>query len=177
MPYLTTATVIFGALTILNLLLTVTVLRRLGDQGHQGHEDQPASVLPFDMPESGSPAPVVDTTDVLGRPVSLPGDVRLVGFFSGTCRACRDHVAPFLAYVAGMRGGDALAVLSGTAEDTEDLVKLLGGDVRIVREAQQGPMASGFDVPVFPAFYLLGPDGTIAAAHTSIRLIPGQAAA
>lgn len=175
MPYLTAATVMFGALTILNLLLTVTVLRRLRDQGH--HEDHPAPELPFAMPESGGPAPEVDTVDVDGRPVSLPGDVRLVGFFSGTCKACRDHVRPFLAYVADMRGGDALAVLSGTAEDTEDLVTALGGGTRVVREAQGGPVASGFDVSVFPSFFLLGPDGTIVASHTSIRLIPGQAAA
>ncbi|MFC5181213.1 TlpA family protein disulfide reductase [Actinomadura harenae] len=175
MPYLTTATVIFGALTILNLLLTVTVLRRLRDQGQ--HEEHPAPALPFAMQESGSPAPEVDATDVDGRPVSIPGDVRLVGFFSGSCRSCRDHVNPFLAYVEGMRDGDALAVVSGTAEDTEDLVTALGGAARVVQEPQRGPVTSGFDVSVFPSFFLLGPDGTIVASHTSIRLIPGQAAA
>ncbi|MQY08405.1 TlpA family protein disulfide reductase [Actinomadura macrotermitis] len=177
MPYLAAAVVLLGALTVLNLLLTVTIIRRLRDQPQHDHDRDEAAALPFSLLETGTPVPAVQAADLAGRPVDFTGGTTVVGFFSGSCQSCRAHVEPFLAYVRGRAVTDAVAVVSGDAAEGADLVAALREHVRVVAEPADGRLAAAFKVGVFPTFYLVGPDATVAAGHTSIRALPAPVAA
>lgn len=172
------AIAIVGVIGLLNLLLTMAVIRRLRE-----HTDL-ISRSGQQFPEQGditrqAGARVDDfrVTTVDDRPVTRDGlrDGMLVAFFSPRCPSCEEQKPAFLEYAAGMPGGrdDVVAVVLGSPEEVAGLVSQLQGVAQIVVEANvDGEMSSAFDLRGYPAFCLMGQDGVIAVTGFRVDVLP-----
>jgi len=160
-----------AALSLLNLVLLLGVVRRIRE-----HEAR-FTTLAFGPPEVIAPVGhrVGDFTAVSvdGRPVAsaaLDGPT-LVGFLSPGCDACHERLDDFQRAVAG-HPGTALAVVVRDGGDTDSLVAgLAAGGATVVVEDVAGPLAAAFGVSGFPAFAILDADGTIRARGYELPLV------
>lgn len=168
MVYIVAATVLFGLLAAVNLLLTVGVVRRLREhtaelaalrRGPSGND----VALPVDAEVAGFTATAID-----GRPVTLDalGSHPLVGFFSPHCAPCEESLPAFIEHAAGRPGGrnGVLAVVVGGTEETAEVAEQLRAVATVVVEPDGGPAQQAFAVLGFPAFVLLD-RGVVAASN------------
>ena len=158
MYVLTAVVVFFAGVTLLNLVLTVGLVRRMRTTGG-GHE-HPEGVTQRGL-QPGESAPALGLEDVTGERGTL------LAFFSTDCSACPRHLPRFLEAVRGYRGSVA-AVLSGRAEKYEFYESELADGVRLAYERGEttmgsGPLISAFGIKSWPAFFLLDPDGKVTA--------------
>uniref|UniRef100_UPI0010414060 TlpA family protein disulfide reductase n=1 Tax=Actinomadura roseirufa TaxID=2094049 RepID=UPI0010414060 len=161
MPFLIAAVVLLGLLAVLNLLLTLALIRRLkSDEAASGHGGHGGDTGPPVLLKPGSrPADVMALTTA-DEPVSTETLSGVVGFFSANCEPCHD-LAPRLAEHARAVGREkVLAVVAG---DDPGLVALLAGSVRVVVEDFQGPVSTAFKNEWTPALYLLADDQRVVA--------------
>ncbi|WP_131736348.1 TlpA family protein disulfide reductase [Actinomadura roseirufa] len=170
MPFLIAAVVLLGLLAVLNLLLTLALIRRLksdeaasGHGGHGGNASPPVVLGPGARPAD---VKALTTADESVSTETLTG---VVGFFSANCDPCH-ALAPRLAEYGRAVGREkVLAVVSG--EDPE-LVGLLAGSVRVVVEDFQGPVSTAFKNEWTPALYLLADDQRVVATGGRLEDLP-----
>ncbi|WP_432989682.1 TlpA disulfide reductase family protein [Dactylosporangium sp. CA-233914] len=178
MPYLTAAVVLIGALTLLDLVLTLGVLRRLRDQA-AGAAPSPAPTLSIGVGERPGGFLAASTRGEPVEPEALPGV--LVGFFSPDCTPCRERVPQFTAYAEQLQAGrDAVlaVVIDGGAGDEDGsagaagMVAALDGVARVIVEAPHGPVARAFGVTAYPMLCLLDGAGAVAVAGSDLSAFP-----
>lgn len=174
MIYLTAAVIVVGTLCVLDLLLTIGVLRRLREHGERLEglpaENTESSLMAQALRAVGDRIDDFTTTTFDGREVSrarLTG-LTLVGFFSTYCEPCRTSVEPFAELVAGRPGGwdEALAVVVGDDADAIDFVTGFGEGARVVVEQEgpePGPVVSAFSVMGYPVYCVLDEQGVVLA--------------
>ncbi|MFD0267451.1 TlpA family protein disulfide reductase [Streptomyces sp. NPDC127106] len=153
MPYLIAAVVLVGALCLLDLLLTVGLVRRLrAQQAARTPADRPADegMLP-----PGAVVGAFETRTVDGRSLNVrdldTGTV--VVFLSPGCPPCHAQLPRVAAALRAVPANGAVAVIAGgTDEDaeTEQMVKELGPVARVVHEGTSGPVSRAFAVRAFP---------------------------
>jgi thiol-disulfide isomerase/thioredoxin len=173
MTYLHVLVALFGALTLLNLLLTFGVIRRL--------RERPANTI---VATPGFPAPgtlIGDFTsrDLDGRPVSrseLSGRT-LVGFFSPGCDACRDRLPDFVSAAASFGPQRSLAIVMSDAASASDYLPSLTPAARVVLDDPDGPLISAFAITAFPSFFVVGDGGRIVAGGVTLTGLPVAAVA
>jgi hypothetical protein len=156
--YLYALVTVFGALTLLNLLLTFGIIRRLRRPTTTG-----TVIGDFTAP------------DVDGRPVSpveLAGRT-LVGFFSPGCDACRESLADFAAAARSQR---ALAVVMSDAASASEYLPSLTPVSRVVLQEPGGPLIRAFPVTSFPSFFVVE-SGRVVAGSASLEDLPISVAA
>jgi thiol-disulfide isomerase/thioredoxin len=155
-------------LLLVVVVLLVGVIRRLRD--HEARLAAFGGGPPAPMAPAGSRVEVAVAQDVDGRPVDLTtlGEPVLVGFFSPNCDACHERLPSFLAAADRDR---AVAVVQRDGGDVDALVQPLAGAARVVVEPADGPLTTAFGVHGFPAFALVGADGTIAESGYEV---PGR---
>jgi len=165
---LTVAVPLVGALCVLNLVLTVGVIRRLREHTEliQGlPRMQPPEQIMLPAGETVGPFTAV-TED--GAEVSRDGlaDETLVAVFSPTCSACAEQLPLFLDRARSFPGGRAnvLAVVVGDREEAAAQAARLAPVARVAVEEHGGPVARAFDVRGFPAFARLDADGRVLAS-------------
>lgn len=172
MPYLTVAVVVVGVLSVLNLLLTFGVIRRLREHTEllSTRRDEPS----FDVIAAGQRPGEFAVADVEGKPVRSDDleDGTLLGFFTPTCEACKEKLPEFLATAAAMPGGPdkVLAVVAGALDDGgaaagaegEALIAELGRVARVVPEPHDGPVSAAFKVVAYPSWVLM--EGSVVGA-------------
>jgi hypothetical protein len=178
MPYLVAAVVLVGALCLLDLLLTVGVIRRLRAQNAllAGYKGSMGEVM---MP-TGSVVGEFVTTTVDSKIVSRAHiDDTLVGFFSTSCEGCVDALETFVPMARLVRGGRAkvLAVVVGDRSSAGRFVDALSPVAQVVIEGEHGPIAQAFEVNGYPAVAMVGAGGVLTAAGATIKLDPATAAA
>jgi hypothetical protein len=150
---------------LLNLLLTVAVIRRLRQHG----ERLAAYVLPasVDPPGPAIGASIGDfsavTTDgsVLSR-AEVAGAT--IGFFTPDCEPCQRLVPRFVAHAAATpdERDRTVAVVVGRAVDCEPTVRALTPVARVVvEEAGIGPLQAAFGVGGFPLVVRVAADLTV----------------
>ncbi|MEV0581438.1 TlpA disulfide reductase family protein [Nonomuraea sp. NPDC050310] len=154
MVYLTAAVVVLSLLTLLNLLLTVGVIRRLRAEA-ASRRDELGGV------RVGAVVGEFATTDVDGRPISRGrlNERTLVGFFTPGCEPCAELLPRFVER-AGQVPYDVIAVVSGPAED---YVRELAPVAAVVAEGSTGALQEAFRVMAFPSVYLIDGSGTVVA--------------
>jgi hypothetical protein len=178
MTYLAAAVVLVGAVSAVNLVLVLAVVRRLREAPGPAQSRGPAP-RPV-LPPGARPGPSQTVTDD-GEPVgseSLAGC--LVGFFTPQCSLCHERLPEFVAYAhrVGLRRAAVLAVLVGEPEQTTALWDNLAPIARIVHEPHGGgPLYRAFAVTGLPAFCLLDTDGVIVASGTDLAAFPAIAVA
>jgi hypothetical protein len=164
--------VFVAALAAGNLLLILLVARRVRELAQRAPGPMPRPWL-----APGTRVGDFAAVTVGGEPVSLHsllGRPSLVGLFSTSCEPCLEQL-PVFAGQAVAQGGPAqvLAVVVGSATEAEDLVALLDGKAKVVREDHRGPVTTAFSAHAFPGIYLLDPEGRVVASGASVAVVAG----
>ncbi|MFF7635881.1 hypothetical protein ACFZB9_22450 [Kitasatospora sp. NPDC008050] len=175
MSPLTVAVAAVGALSLLNLVFALGIVRRLRE-----HSEQLANVA---RPVAGAPGQAVAP---VGTPVGTfhtgtagaalghedLADGTLVAFFSPTCKPCRDKLPGFVARFADrpQERDRVLAVVVGEAEACAPMLASLAAAVPAVREDQDGPVSTAFAVRAFPTCARVGraADGRLVVTEADV---------
>jgi len=157
---------LIGVLTVLNLLLTFGVIRRLRE-----HTDllargaaPAASMDAPDMPV-GLQVAEFDGTTTEGEPVGremLAGDT-FVGFVSPGCEPCGERMPELLETLRAWPGGreHAMVVVFGRRKAAAEYVEQLAPVAKVMVEAPNGPIAAAFGVKGFPIFGVVDQAGWV----------------
>ncbi|MGW6288155.1 hypothetical protein [Streptomyces sp. NPDC055107] len=184
MSPLAAAVLAVGALAMVDLVLTVGVVRRLREHSDLLRQvSAPAAALPGGM--SGIAAVGTPVPSFTAGPSDSPvtdrdlTDGALVAFFSPTCEPCRDRLPGFVARYAD-RPEEARQVLAVVVdeshsphgardphgpgmpgEDTGSMAAALAAVVPTVQESYDGPVTTAFAAKAFPSCVRVGngPDG------------------
>ncbi|MFC7546072.1 TlpA family protein disulfide reductase [Plantactinospora sp. GCM10030261] len=165
MPFLVAALALVGAVSLLNLILTTAIVRRM-----RGYEQTPPSRLGYDvlggLPE-GAALPTftggaagggtVTDSDLRGRPA-------VVGFLSSDCPSCLEQAPTFAAAARATieRGGRAIAVIIEGADPVDALTAAAGPATTVYEPVDRtGPMTRAFAVETFPTFFVIDEAGTV----------------
>ena len=178
MPFLVAGFVVLGALTLLNLLLTLGVIRRLrehtallGRSSHPAHGDA-SPTRPVDAVVEDFTATTVG--GVLVSRDSLAADT-LVGFFSPGCQACDTLVPDFVDLAATVPGGrtHVLAVVEALPGDEDQHTAPLSEVAHVVVERPgTAGLVAAFGVSSFPAVCVVDSDGRVVATGRSLAALP-----
>jgi hypothetical protein len=171
MIYVVAALVLVGAVAVLNLLLTVGVIRRLREHTEALKQLPGAGASRF--LGSGTPLPPLDgVVTVEGAPVEA--SPVLVAFFSTTCDPCREKLPDLRDHLREVAApaGDVLVVVEGAKAEAGDFLDALRGLAQIVVEPELGPVAKSFAVDGFPTFYAVDPAGRIVVGSHDVPDLP-----
>lgn len=153
------AVVLVGVLCLVDLVLTIGVVRRLREHTQllANHGGPKASI--------GTGAEVGEfhtlETDGTALDRSAFDGPTIVGFFSTTCRPCREKLPDFVEFARHIPGGRSrvLAVVVGDV-DTEPFTSRLTPVARLVVEPDpSAPVCRAFAVAAFPSVLMVEPDG------------------
>jgi thiol-disulfide isomerase/thioredoxin len=173
MTYLAVAVTGTAALSALNFLLLLLVVRRVrGYREQLARQRGPLRQLPG-LPV-GTQVPDFTVRGNSGEAIrldSLRGARSLVAFFSPDCRPCQEQ-APELAAFARATAQEPsriVAVICGDKghEGAASIAAELAGAATVVHEQVGGPAEAAFSVSGYPSFYLLDDGGRVqASGHT-----------
>jgi hypothetical protein len=163
MLFVVAALVLLGLLCLLNLLLTVGILRRMRAEAEQ-HKSGSLFTL---RPGSAIGEFAATTTD--SEPVTAATLNGTVAFFSADCPACHETLPDFLAYARDQGRDNVLAVVGG---DDPDTVRALAEVARVVpADLDGGPVAAAFRNTWTPALYVVA-DGRVVATAGRVHELP-----
>ncbi|MFG2129552.1 peroxiredoxin family protein [Streptomyces sp. NPDC048751] len=170
MGFLVAAVVLLGALTVLNLFLTMAVMRRLKQKDSGPAPD--GSDIP-DLP-IGSRIPDFRAESTSGTVVAtgdLLGSESVFAFFDTGCAVCKTTIPKLIdhADAHGLKADQVIAVVGGR-ESAAAYVDGLEGAATVILEDSLGPVASAFSIPGFPAFVVVDGDGRVVRAGTQSSL-------
>lgn len=180
MPILIAAVIVVGVLCVLDLLLTMGVIRRLKEHSAMLADRAPGSPGPPVIGLVKGEAPGAFSADTLdGTRVDNSTGLRLIAFFSARCSICPERVPPLLDYLAAhqISRADALAIVVGDREAPPPYTESLAEFAQVCVEPEDGPTAKAFSVAGYPAFCLLGADGMVLATGYDPASLPEPAMA
>ncbi|MEU4807209.1 TlpA disulfide reductase family protein [Actinosynnema sp. NPDC023587] len=157
MQFLIAAVVVVGVVALLDLVLTVGVVKRLREHTELlSAGENPAPAL-----RAGEEVGAFETFAMDGSPVSrdLVTGETVVAFFSPGCQPCKDKMPEFVRYANTMPGGRdrVLAVVVGDADAAAEFVSELSPVARVVVESREGALSSAFKARAFPTVLMIGP--------------------
>ncbi|WP_327064431.1 hypothetical protein [Kitasatospora sp. NBC_01302] len=178
MSPLTVAVAAVGALSLLNLVFALGIVRRLREHSEQlANAARPVAGAPGQaVAPVGTPVGTFRTgstgtaDDALGHEDLADGT--LVAFFSPTCEPCRDKLPGFVARFADrpQERDRVLAVVVGEAEACAPMLASLAAAVPAVQEDQDGPVSTAFAVRAFPTCARVGrtADGRLVVTEADV---------
>ena len=177
---LVAAVVLVGVLCLLDLLLTLGVIRRL--QEHTSHLEQLlAGGSANALPTVGETVDEFTAETVDGAPVSRDffSVETLVAFFSPTCEPCIAKLPDFTKHAARWRNDQrqVLAVVTGPTEQAAEMVDSLKPVATVVADGMNGPVSRAFKAHSTPTFCLVDNAGTVIAADYDLDRVPTLAEA
>lgn len=179
MPFLITAVALVGLLCLLDLLLTMAVIRRLREHTNQLAALRAAGPPPGLLPV-GSPLPALTVHSIDGEQISSEETPpQLLAFLSTTCDVCTTQLPDLVQFLqAGRiaRSAAIVVIIGPDSAEGQHLVNELGPVVTVIREPMDGPIGKAFSVNVFPTFYLVS-DGVVGANAISVARLPQPVAA
>jgi thiol-disulfide isomerase/thioredoxin len=172
-PVLIGAVILVGTIGLLDLVLTVGVIRRLRE--HTALLSGPRGGLtPFT--ELGQEIGEFSTSTVNGQPLDRDelSSETLVGFFTPQCTPCKERIGGFVEYARSVPGGPArvLAAVIGDGDEAADMVSLLRPVANVVLERRGGPLAEAFQVRAYPTVVKVaaGGDGRVVVVDNEVAL-------
>ncbi|MFE9355094.1 TlpA family protein disulfide reductase [Streptomyces olivaceoviridis] len=153
MSYLIAAVVLVGALCMLDLLLTVGLIRRLRAQ--QAPRTSADGLADEGMLPPGAIVGAFETRTVDDRPLhSRDLDTgTVVVFLSPGCPPCHAQLPQVVAALGAAATDGAVAVVAGGRDgdaETEQMLKELRPVARVVHEPVTGPITEAFAARAFP---------------------------
>lgn len=162
------------ALGLLNLVLTVGVIRRLREHTEllfKGPGTGADIVLGVGESPGSFTATTIDQEQISTE--TLAGE-QLVGFFTTTCAPCKEKAPLFAERAASGERSQALAVVIGAPEETAEFVALFAPVARVVVESdwEGGVLGKAFKVTGFPAICTLDGAGVVTASGAGLLSMP-----
>jgi thiol-disulfide isomerase/thioredoxin len=172
MMLLSVAVGLVAALCLVDLVLTLGVVRRLREHGER--LAQRGSVGALSVRGAGEAVDDFHSTTTAGEPVSLRdlASPTLVGFFAPHCPACEEQLPRFLSYATEF-AGPVLAVVAG---DSAEYRAALAGAGGVVVEAERGPLQQAFGVDAYPSFLVVAGGVVVSSTHDAGGLPAHQSA-
>lgn len=174
MAVLAVAVVLVAVLCLLDLLMTLGVIRRLRE--HTAHLDKLLRARTDDgLPPIGTVVGEFNATAVDGTPVSRESAVdRMVAFFSPGCEPCLEKLPGFAEYASAWADGPrrVLAVVKGSAEEANAMVDLLARVAIVVVEGADAPVSRALGVDATPVFCVVDRAGAVIAADYDFKGMP-----
>jgi thiol-disulfide isomerase/thioredoxin len=167
MPYLTAAVVLVAALGMLNLLLTLAIIRRMRTMNPVQLPPEPLSVGSAILPFT---AATIDGRTISER--DLRGSQALVGYFSPGCPPCEAALPRFVTYAAGLDRERVLAVIVDETGAAGDQAVALEPVARVVVTSERSTVVDALSAHGYPAVFLLDEDGRVVATHTTVEGLP-----
>ncbi|MEV4294944.1 TlpA family protein disulfide reductase [Microbispora rosea] len=171
MPFLTALVLSVGVLCLVDLVLTVGVIRRL-----RAHEEMlsarpagsPSIVLPPGAVIGGFSATSTDGVHVSDETLT---ETVLVGVFSPDCSACHERLPQFAEHARSFPGGrgNVLAVLVGTEEETADERRMLEPVALVLIEEYGTGLTKALQVRGFPSLALVDEHRRVVASGTTLE--------
>ncbi len=177
MSYIAAGAIVVAAVSLVNLVLTLGVIRRLREHTEllsrrtQGPTpDELTSMLTRGETPAEFAATAEDGGVVTNENVA---EHSLVAFMSTGCDACHQQLPQFVSYAEEFAGGrDAtVVVVVGTGEVADEMIATLQPLARVVREEHEGPITKAFGVIGFPAYAVLD-GGTVRASGYRVDQLP-----
>lgn len=172
MAYLIAAVALVGAVSLLDLLLTVGVIRRLRAlNGYAGRARAGGpGLLPLGATVTGFSTRTVDGVPITAGSLASP---TVVGLFSTECGLCGEQAPRLAALVerAGYPSNQVLGVVVGDPSATRPFLDALRERARLVVEPVGGPVSAAFSAVTFPTFYLIDAAGTVRAATADVDML------
>jgi hypothetical protein len=164
-PVLAAAVVLACALGLLNLTLSIGVIRRLREHSQRLIDGSIGTGV---------------TTTVGGERTARDAltDDTLVGFFTPNCAPCDERLPLFVSAATDLPRGrrQAIAVIVGPAETCREYVSALSPVAQVVVEEPEGVLVDAFGVGGFPATCRLDEHGVIrrsgGSALHSVSTVP-----
>jgi hypothetical protein len=179
MWYLTAAVAFVGALCVVDLILSLGIIRRLREHTAELEKLTHGGGGPPGMTTMETGTAVGDFTatttgGTIVRREQPDESQRLFAFMSPGCGACKDQLPGFIAYTAGFSG--TVTVVIHTDEDSDDATttyatRQLAGVAEVVIEPREGVLGKAFRVDGYPTWYLIDPEGMILASGFAIDRI------
>ncbi|MEV0623445.1 TlpA disulfide reductase family protein [Nonomuraea sp. NPDC050404] len=165
MQFVVAALVLVAFVALLNLALTLAVIRRLRAQEEARRGERPA-LKPL-MVGLGERPEDFTAADVDGEKLSRadlgPG---LVGFFSTTCPACAQRLPKFTELAA--RDAGTIAIVVGEPGETAEMIDELRPVARVFTERHGDTLTTAFAVGGYPATCRLDPEGAVVAHNVEL---------
>jgi hypothetical protein len=176
---MTITTVLLGYTSVaatLALGLSLVALRAL-NSGAPAVPGSAAAVLPASGPEVGSAARRITALTAEAKLLDtdqLAGQRYLLAFFSSSCQGCRTALPAMMSYAAQLFGSSErlIAVIVGDPGRGADIALTLQGSATVVHEPEGGPIATGYEINLFPSYVLVSEQGTVMATGQSVRDLP-----
>lgn len=179
MSALAAAVAVLTAVTLLNLLLLLGIVRRLRTTAAPRPPADPfglAAAEPQALP-AGSPLPDVRLPGADGAPLRLRAlaDRRvLMAFLSEGCGSCHTELPEVRDLVARAAADDAAVVVVVLTEDGDPgLEEPFAGIATVVRDGLSGPLSRELGVTSFPSYLVFDRDVLVGSAYTVGRVAWG----
>ena len=180
MPAVIAAVATVGLLCLVDLLLTFGVIRRLREHTELLRSQPVRAERPVISLTTGQAPELFTLVTSGGTVVTGPGGLRLAGFFSSSCSACPERVAPFIAYARTNRlaSDEVLAVLLvGDGDEPPLYANDLARVARVSVQPFDCLVTKAFGVTGYPAFCLLDADGAVVSSGFDPAALPAPAMA
>jgi len=178
-PVVAVAACLALALCLLDLVLTLGVVRRLRSHTDlisqlSGQLPDASGRRPYSILAEGETAKPFETVATTGEPLSRNGLAgrTLVGAFTSHCSACEERLPGFVDAATSFPGGrgQVIAVVLGTENDAEPYRERLEPVALVIVEPPSGgPIGEALGLSSFPAFAVLDGSGTVVG--TGLELI------
>jgi thiol-disulfide isomerase/thioredoxin len=172
MAILAAAVVVVGVLCVVDLLLSVGVIRRLREHTALLAQLRAAGPAPAELPGPGARVGEFSATTLAGDGVTLAttGGQTLVGFFSPGCAPCKALLPGFVEY-AGVAGTPVLAVIVGDGPEVAGLTAALEPVAQVVHEEHGGAVSGAFGASMFPALLVVDANHTVIASGHELAAV------
>jgi thiol-disulfide isomerase/thioredoxin len=171
LPFIAGGVVVAIALTVLNLVLTIGVIRRLREHNEllSARPATGSAEVMLGLGETPDDFNVLTTDGERVSRETLVGE-QLVGFFSPGCGPCEELVPRFAERAAAVGRAHALAVVAAGPEEAGGFLARLEPVARVVLDRDTDPesVSRSFKVQGFPAICLLDEDRVVTASGPDI---------
>ncbi|MEU6621742.1 TlpA disulfide reductase family protein [Streptomyces litmocidini] len=171
MVFLVAGMVLVGALGLLNLALSLAIVRRLRRQGEQRQGlDHHAS----SGPEVGAKLPSFSAPALGGELFSsdsLAGGEAALSFLTTSCGACDTFIEdmPELAAQSGLDASRLVVVITGEAGKARQMADLLDGVATVVHEKAPGDISALYSITATPTTVVVDARQNVTATHTGTK--------
>ncbi|MDT0302461.1 TlpA family protein disulfide reductase [Streptomonospora wellingtoniae] len=169
--------VLIGAVTLINLLLTLAVVRRLRRLDERPAA-QAAAPPQLDELPAGSPVPRFRSRTLAGEAITsddLLGQETVFAFFDTGCSVCKTVIPKLAAHADanGLKPGQVVVVIGDQGAESGEYTRELDGVATVIVEPRMGPVAQEFGIQGVPAFVRADAEGVVMRSGTTVAaLVP-----
>ncbi len=175
MAFVIVLTILFGALSSFNIILTMGIVRRLREMNAKERTvTAPKGDMPSVMRTEGEQVEAFEGVTVRNEPVSeqfLSVGPVLTGVFAYGCSSCHERIPEFISLIKsqGFDRDRVLVILVGKHADFTEELPLLDPIATVIVEGRQGPVARALGVKAYPALAVIGADGMVRTSGPGVE--------